>query len=83
MKLGVFVRINELSVEFLEECLAHREMLSVKEPSSWERWDGGSAVFVPPAAWAWGSRCPSVESLFFTYKLRDQDKMLSKVPASS
>lgn len=52
MKWGVVVRINELSVEFLEKCLAHREVLFLKEPSSWERRDRGSAVFVSPAAWA-------------------------------
>lgn len=52
MKWGVVVKINELSVEFLEKCLAHREVLFLKEPSSWERRDRGSAVFVSPAAWA-------------------------------
>ena len=45
------MRINELPVEFLEKCLAHREMLSLKDPSSWERQDRVSAGFVPPAAW--------------------------------
>lgn len=52
MKWGVVVRINELPVEFLEKCLAHREMLSLKDRSSWEKQDRVSAGFVPPAAWA-------------------------------